>query len=231
MEHEKHPHYGHRERVRQTYVQNGLDGIPAHNVLEYLLFHTIPRRDVNPLAHALIEHFGSLSNVLDASYDELRRIPGMNDISAAFLSLLPSVFRRYQEDKCNTGVTFHSIEDIGDYLFHLFAGRKVETMIVLCLDLKNKLISSRVLATGSVEHVSLPVRQIVETALSLQAVGIVIGHNHPNGLALPSSRDISATRHLRDVLAPLGIELIDHIVANESDYTSMRQSGILAHDG
>ena len=223
-------HKGHRERIKNRFLTSGLESFPEHEILELMLTFAIPQKDVNPLAHALIEHFGSLSNVLDASYDELRRIPGMNDISAAFLSLLPSVFRRYQEDKCNMGVTFHSIEDIGDYLFHLFAGRKVETMIILCLDLKNKLISSRVLATGSVEHVSLPVRQIVETALSLQAVGIVIGHNHPNGLALPSSRDISATRHLRDVLSPLGIELIDHIVANESDYTSMRQSGILAHD-
>ena len=122
---------------------------------------------------------------------------------------------------------FTDAEGIGDYLAQLFVGRSVETLIMLCLDLKNKLICWKVVATGSVAHVSFPIRRIVELALSAGAVSIAIAHNHPGGFAIPSRGDIEATRKLRDALLPLGIELIEHAVVSEDDYTSMRLSGYL----
>ena len=227
---DKKPHEGHRARLRQQISERGLDGLPPHNILEFLLFHTIARRDVNDLAHALIDRFGSFSGVLDASREELKKVAGCSEVTASFLNALPGVFRAYQEDKLTRGIVFEDVPQLGDYLASLFVGRNVETVILLCLDLKNKLIASKVVATGSVAHVALPIRRIVEIALSVGAVGIAIAHNHPGGYALPSSGDISATRQLQDALGPLGIELIEHVVASEDDYTSMRLSGYLKRD-
>lgn len=224
---EKKTHDGHRIRLRQQISERGLDGLPLYNILEFILFHTIARKDVNDLAHALIERFGSFSGVLDASRDDLKKVSGVSDVTATFLNALPSIFRAYQEDKTAMGVIFEDITQVGDYLSGLFVGRSVETVILICLNLKNKLIASRVVAVGSVGHVALPVRKVVETALSVGAVSVAIAHNHPNGYALPSSGDISATRQLQDALTPLGIELVDHVVVNEDDYTSMRLSGYL----
>ena len=225
---EKNAHEGHRARMRQQISERGVDGLPPHNILEYLLFHTIARRDVNDLAHALIDRFGSFSGVLDASREELKKVPGCSEITAAFLSALPGIFRAYQEDKLIRGLVFEEISQLGDYLASLFVGRSVETVVLLCLDLKNKLICSRVVASGSVSHVTLPIRKIVEVALSVGTVGIAIAHNHPGGYAIPSSGDIAATRQLQEALIPLGIELIEHVVVSEDDYTSMRLSGYLS---
>ena len=227
MDDVKQMHEGHRARLRSQVRERGLDGLPAHNILEFLLFHTIARRDVNPLAHELIDRFGSFSAVLDASVEELMRVPGCSEVTAVFLSSLPKVFRAYQEDKLQEGILFTDAESIGEYLAKLFVGRKVETLIMLCLDLKNKLICWKMVAAGSVAHVSFPIRRIVEIALSAGAVSIAIAHNHPGGLALPSRGDIEATKKLRDALAPLGIALFEHVVVNEEDYTSMRLSGYL----
>lgn len=224
---DKQLHEGHRARLRRQVRERGLEGMPDHNILEFLLFYTIARRDVNPLAHALIERFGSLSAVLDAPIEELMRVPGCSEVTAVFLSTLPKVFRAYQQDKLKAGVLFTDAEGVGDYLAKLFVGRRVETLIMLCLDLKNKLICWKVVADGSVAHVSFPIRRIVELALSAGAVSIAIAHNHPGGFAIPSRGDIEATGKLRDALSPLGIALIDHVVVSEDDYTSMRLSGYL----
>lgn len=221
-------HQGHRDRLRQQIIKNGMDEIPVHNILEFLLFHTVPRKDVNELAHTLIDRFGSFSGVLDASFEELLNAPGVSKTTAALISAMPGVFRRYQREKTRNGCIFSDLEQIGEHIIHWFVGRTLETVVLLCLDLKNQLIDERPIAVGTVGNVRLPVRTIVEVALNLNAARVVIGHNHPGGVAIPSAEDITVTVKIQDMLSMIGIELIDHIVVTEDDYVSMRSSNMLS---
>lgn len=218
-------HSGHRERVRAQILAHGTENMPEHNILEFLLFYCIPRADTNELAHILIDKFGSIAGVLDASPDELMKTPGIGNAAAALLCSLTGVWRSYQSAKTRPGTVLDSSEKIMNYLRARFAGRSVETLYLVCLDLKYRVISCRVMATGCVDRVSFPIRLIVEAALSQHAVSVIIGHNHPSGFALPSSGDRGATELLRAALSPLGIELFDHVVLCEDDGVSFRDSG------
>lgn len=221
----KNPHVGHRDRLRDQILERGTAGLPEHNLLEFLLFYCIPRKDTNALAHRLIDKFGSLSGVLDASPDELLHTEGIGRGSAALLSSLTGVWRAYQANKLESGTVLDSSEKIGAYLHAMFDGRAVETLCLICLDLKYKVLSCRVIATGSVDRVAFPVRTIIETALAQNAASIIIGHNHPSGFALPTKNDEHSTMMLVQALKPLHIELFDHCIVCEDDFVSMRDSG------
>ena len=222
---EKPHHQGHRERLRHLFLQEDLDSFPEHMVLELLLFYAIPRRDINELAHALINHFGSLSGVFDAPYDSLVRIPGMGQQAATLLKLMPSLFRRYQMARISLDACLNTLEKAGDYLLPRFAGLKYETIYLLCLDAKCKVLCCRKLFEGSVNAAQIQVRRVVETALSLNASSVIIAHNHLSGVALPSPEDEVTTMTLYKALAAVDVCLADHIIVAENDYVSMAQSG------
>lgn len=206
-------------------LQNGLEGLPDHNILEFLLFYCFPRGDTNLLAHSLIDRFGSFPGVLDATPDELMQVKGVGEITAALLCNLTGIWRAYQLGKLEPGQILDNTERIGAYLQTLFAGRAVETLVMLCLDMKMKLLSHNIVAIGVVDGVAFPVRKMVEIALSQRAATIVIGHNHPGGLALPTPNDQHATEQLLTALTPLGIRLYDHLIICEDDFISLRDSG------
>lgn len=218
-------HNGHRDRMRQRFLQEGLDGFTDIQVLELLLFYCISRKDTNPIAHALLEQFGSLSQVLEAPVEELCKVEGIGENAAVFLQLVTQVGRYYLTDRVSKIKVLPTLESCAEYMRPLFFGRKVEMVYLLCLDAKCKVLCCRKMAEGSVNSTGISVRKIVEMALASNASSVVLAHNHPGGLAIPSSEDVAVTRRVVAALQAVEIHFIDHIVVADDDYVSMVQSG------
>ena len=220
----KHRHTGHRERMKAEFLARGLEGWPDHRVLELLLFYTIPQGDVNDLAHELVERFGSLAGVLDASVEELKKVKGVGDHTAVFLRMLPTVLGRYQGARTRLSAIINSPEEAYAWLEPYFFGARNEMVYVLCLDGKRQVLGVRKVAEGSIELAEVNTRRIAEEAIGLRAAQIYVAHNHVSNLAIPSQADWLTTDTLRGALRPIGIELIDHLVFVDGDMVSLKDS-------
>lgn len=218
-------HKGHRERLKQRFLENGLDNFTDIQVLELLLFFAIPRSDTNPIAHALLDHFGNLSRVLEADTEELKKVPGIKDHAATLLALVTDLCRYYQVNCAQQMEILTTLEACGRYLVPRFFGRTRETVFLLCLDAKCKVLCCKEIGEGSVNTASISVRKVVETALAANATTVVLAHNHPSGIAVPSNEDIQTTQRVAAALGAVEIHLADHIVVADGDYVSMVQSG------
>lgn len=223
-------HDGHRERLKRRFLDYGERVFDDHQLLELMLFYAVPQGDVNPLAHRLIDRFGSFAAVLDARPEELKKIKGVGDHTALFLSMFPQVLRRYMASKSGCEERVCSTADAGEYLLPYFFGARNETLFLLCLDAKGKVLSCRLLAEGSLDRVSLNARQVVETALEDRASAVILAHNHISGVATPSQADVALTLALRPLLKSLGVRLLDHLVVADGDFVSMVQSGLLPEE-
>lgn len=223
-------HDGHRQRLKERYMKEGLDHFDELQVLELILFYCIPRQDTNPIAHALLERFDSLSRVLEASPEELKQVPGIGDHAAVLLSMFTAVSRYYQINRNADYKILDSIDKCGEYLVPHFYGRRHETVFLLCLDAKCKLLSCKEVGEGSVNSAAVPIRRIVEMALAANATSVVLAHNHPSGIAVPSGDDVQTTQRLLAALDAVDIQLIDHIVVADDDYVSMYQSNFFKFD-
>ncbi len=220
----KHRHTGHRERMKAEFLARGLEGWPDHRVLELLLFYTIPQGDVNDLAHELVERFGSLAGVLDASVEELKKVKGVGDHTAVFLRMLPAVLGRYQGARTRLSAIINSPEEAYAWLEPYFFGARNEMVYVLCLDGKRQVLGVRKVAEGSIELAEVNTRRIAEESIGLRAAQIYVAHNHVSNLAIPSQADWLTTDTLRGALRPIGIELIDHLVFVDGDMVSLKDS-------
>lgn len=218
-------HDGHRQRLKDLFVKEGLDNFNELQVLELLLFYCIPRQDTNPVAHRLLERFGRLSQVLEAPVAELQKVEGMGPNAATFLHLVTQVGRYYLINRAMDQKILATIEECGKFLVPYFYGRRNETVFLLSLDAKCKLLSCKEIGEGSVNSAGVPVRRIVETALAANATTVVLAHNHPSGLALPSSEDVQTTLRLAAALDTVDITLADHIIVADEDFVSLVQSG------
>ncbi len=217
-------HDGHRQRLIKRFLEQGLEGFEPHQVLELLLFYSIPRKDTNELAHELIKQFGSIAGVLNASYNQLLEVPGVGPNTAAFLTLMPALFRRYAQSS-GKGVRVSNEKEAGDLLRPRFMGVREETVYAIFVDGKGKCLTIQHLYTGSIASAQIHVRKLVGLALQHEAMGIILGHNHPRGLAIPSPEDVHTTRHIKAVLQTVGIQLLDHLIFADGEFVSMRQSG------
>ena len=218
-------HKGHRERLKARFLEEGLDNFTDIQVLELLLFYAIPQKDTNPIAHALLDRFGSLSQVLDAEAEELKKVPGISDHSATLLRMVTEISRYYQVNCVQRTQALTTLDACGNYLVPYFFGRSNETVFLLCLDAKCKVLCCREVGQGSINSASISVRKIVETAISSNATTVILAHNHPSGVALPSSEDIQTTRRVAAALSAVEVHLADHIVVADGDFVSMVQSG------
>ena len=218
-------HKGHRQRLKDRFLREGLDNFEELYVLELLLYYCIPRVDTNPIAHALLDYFGSLTAVFEATPEELKRVPGIGDNAATFLALIPQVGRFYQIKRAQPGDILHTISQCGNYLVPYFYGRENETVFLLCLDAKCKVLACKLVGEGSVNSANIPIRRVVEIALNTNATTVVLAHIHPSGLALPSHDDIQTTLRLARAMEAVEITLADHIVVADNDFVSMTQSG------
>lgn len=218
-------HDGHRKRLKKLFRDEGLDNFYDYQALELLLYYCIPRKDTNPIAHALIDQFGSLAQVLEAPVEELQRVEGIGEHAATFLHLVTEISRYYLVNRAERIKVLSTIEDCARYLIPHFYGRRNETVFLLCLDAKCKMLCCREIGEGSVNSAGISVRKIVETALGVNATTVVLAHNHPSGIAVPSGDDIQTTRRVAMALSAVDIYLADHIVVADDDYVSMVQSG------
>ncbi len=204
-------HKGHRARVRERIRANGIESLSEHQVLEYILFHTVPYKDTNELAHMLINKFGSFSAVLEANPADLMTVKGISEVSADLLSSLPKLFKIYQENKYNR-VEINNSEDMKAYVKSKFVSEQNEKFYVIALDCSMRIVNCTMLNEGGVDYVRFDTKNIVEIAIRNNAKYIVIAHNHPDEIKKPSREDIDATFRITSVLNTIGIKLIDHII-------------------
>lgn len=204
-------HIGHRKRLKQSYLNTGsLDGFCEHQILEMLLFYSIPRKDVNPLAHRLINNFGSLYGVLNADYNELIKF-GLSENTAALIKLTMDIPKTAERNRLMSK-TILSTNDAMDFCFSLMSSFRNEKICVICLNTASKLLHYKLISVGDPAKAYFSPRSIVEIAVSNGAAGIVLAHNHPSGNCLPSKADIESTLNLQRILMHLGIALQEHII-------------------
>ena len=220
-------HTGHRQRVKGEFLARGLEGMPDHKARELLLFFAKPQGDVNPLAHALIERFGSLSGVFHATYDQLLKVKGVGENTATLIKLIPAIGGRYLQDRTDLTQVFRESWQFRELLAPYFFGARSELVYLVCLDGKGKLIACRKLGEGVADAVSITTRKVMEVALECNTSMVVLAHNHISGLALPSPEDVQTTRQLKVSLEQVGILLYDHFIVVDGDMVSMRQSHYL----
>lgn len=219
----KTPHAGHRDRVKTEYLTRRLAGWPEHRVLELLLFYAIPQGDVNPLAHALIDRFGSLAGVLDASVDELKKVPGVGEHTAILLNLVRDINGIYQQQRGDWGRIISGPREAGSLLAPYFYGARNEMVYILCMDAKRKFKGVRKISEGDIYNAGVNIRRVAEEALGMQAASIYLAHNHVSNVALPSSADWQLTDVLRTALAPLNVEVVDHLIFVDGDMVSLNE--------
>lgn len=219
-------HDGHRQRLKERFQREGLDNFEPHQVLELLLFYCVPRRDTNPIAHALLDKFGSVAGVLEAPAAELRKVPGVGEGAATFIALINDLERYYQISRSSRPTILTTVTKCGEYLVPLFHNRRNETVFLLCLDAKCKVLCCKEVGEGSVNSAAIPIRRVVEMALAANATSVVLAHNHPSGLALPSDEDVCTTKRVSMALSAVEIQLVDHIVVADGEFVSLAQSGL-----
>lgn len=216
----KNVHEGHRERMRNKYVNKGIEVFEQHEILEMLLFYAIPRKNTNDIAHRLLEACGSLSAVFDALIDILMQ-QGLSYNAAVLLHMIPDLSRAYQSDKFDNEEKIITDENIGKKMVHLFAGKNEECVYAFFLDAKGKEKYSGIISKGDASSAPLFSKDIVSIAARCKAVTVIIAHNHPSGVAFPSRADLEATADIADALDTIGIHLADHIIVADRDYISL----------
>ena len=219
-------HDGHRQRKRQQFLSHGPESMADHELLELALFYAIPRRDTNETAHRLLDQFGSLDRVLSAPEQELEKVEGVGQGAAVLLRLMGSIGDRARRPGREEKIVA-SVDQAGAYFLRLLDGQRTEQLYQLCVDAKGKVLSCRMLSQGQSDMTVLSLRQVVENALLSGASGVFLGHNHPSGVAVPSSSDEAATRQVAEALRTIGVRLVDHIVVADRDFVSMADSGDL----
>lgn len=219
-------HDGHRQRLMQRFRDNGLDEFHSLQVLELILFFSIPRIDTNDLAHALLDRFGSVSRVMDASLDELMEVPGVGKNTATLLHLVKEAGRFYQVDRTKRDSLLQTIDDCGRYLIPYFLGKQRETVYLLCMDASCNAIACREVGEGELNAAVISPRRVVEVALTEKATSVVLAHNHPGGVAIPSPEDVVVTQRLAAALAAVDVVLMDHLIVADNDFVSLVQSNL-----
>lgn len=222
-------HKGHREKVKQRYYETGLNSMPDHNILELLLFFGIPQRDTNPLAHELIERFGSFSGVLEASKTDLQSVKGMTESAACLLTLFLPVYKRYINDLHKKKKKFTDAKDIADYLRPLYLDTNNERVYALCLDSEDRMVACRVVSDGDIDSSFCDIRKLASIVLEVKSKKVVLSHNHPNGSLVPSAADAKSTKTAMELLRLLKVQLVDHIIVTDKSYFSMKKSSAHIH--
>ena len=220
-------HEGHRARMKKRFLTHGLDNFDDVNVLELLLFYALPRRDTNRIAHALLKRFGSLSGVLDARAEDLVTVEGVGENAACLLRLIPALSQRYVIDKTPQTEPVDTPTLAGRYFLPYFLYETEEVVRALLLDARRRPLLCQEVGRGVVNAAEVRARQLAELCLAHRASGVILAHNHPSGVAMPSAEDELLTTRLAKALSLLGVELCDHIIVAGCEYVSMRESGML----
>ncbi len=221
------PHAGHRARLRARFEEGGDAGVADYELLELLLFRSIPRRDLKPLAKALIARFGGVADVLSAPRARLVEVDGVSEAVAIDLAIVAAAGRRMARDRVMHKPVITSWSALLDYCRTHMADAPREQFRVLFLDKRNRLIADEVMSQGTVDHAPAYPREVVRRALELNSTAVILAHNHPSGDPTPSSADVEMTREIINAARPLGVMVHDHIVVGRERVASFKALGLL----
>lgn len=222
-------HQGHRERLKERFLAEGIDNFEPHAILELIMFYSVPRRDTNPIAHRLLDYFGgSLIRVFDAPVEELVKVDGIGLNTAILIKMFPEVCRRYLIEMRDTGEIIKSSKDAAKYFIPMFIAKTNELVGLICIDAKGKLLFCNTVFEGTVNAAAVGVRRFVEIAVRYDATDMIIAHNHPGGTAIPSEQDIIITKKVADALKTVNINLLDHLIIAGSDWVSLAATPTLS---
>lgn len=222
-------HKGHRDKVKKRYYESGMTYMPDHNILEMLLFFGIPQKDTNPIAHELINKFGSYSGVLEAKLPELMAVKGMTENAACLITMILPLYKRYVSNLRKKKRKFESTQEIADFLRTMYLDTQNERIYVLCFDADEQLIACREASNGIKDSSSFDCNTMASIVLEVKAKKVIMAHNHPGGTLRPSSDDVAITEKMRVFLAYLDVQLLDHIIITDKSYFSMATSPSYIH--
>ncbi len=223
----KDPRTGHRKRLRDRYLQTGFEGFAPHEVLELVLQTAIPRQDTKKIAYELIDRFGNINNVFNASVEELSSCKGIGEGSAVWLHLIMDTVRYCDKEKTKKTKILRSSSEFGEYAALLLSHLPEETFYAIALDASCNIVRSENMGKGNSTEVLVNLRQLATLAIKNNASAVVLAHNHPSGILEASFEDISFTQKVKDLLAALGIMLLDHIIVSEGEYISFASKGFI----
>jgi DNA repair protein RadC len=220
---------GRRERVKEKVRAAGLDALAPHEIIEFLLYPFIPRKDTSPLARALLEEFVSLDGILNAKEQDLQKVPGMPKSAALYFPVYSKVVGKARSEFMIKRHELVNIHEAEIFLIELLGLNPTEELHMLCLDSKRRIIKSKKISEGSAVNTDVNMRLIAETALKTNAAYIILGHNHPSGEIEPSNEDLVCTAAAQKLLKSLNVGLLDHIIVGKQTAYSMRLEGCLAN--
>ena len=221
-------YYGHRARVQKKIEEKGSIALTDEELLEVILMRAIPRRDVKPIVRSLFETFGNLQYIFNAPNSELIKVDGIQEKTATFLAAIREISQRMALNGLDKGTVFSKWDNVLDYANSLYCGETIEKLYILFLDTRLRLIKSQMQQIGSVTHVPIAPRDIVKSALNLNATAVILMHNHPSGEAQPSQDDINTTVQIAKALNLVNVRLVDHlIVGSNRRVCSMYSMGIM----
>lgn len=222
----EHLHEGHREKMRDRFIcDKGFENFEDHQILELLLFYANARGDTNPLAHKLIDTFGTLKGVLEARPEQLLAVDGIGKQAATLISMVVPLTRVWYRCAMEVPDRIGNSREAEDYCLSILAGERTERFYVVSLNAKCKVLGRRKISEGSLSEVSAYPRMVMETALNYNAHSVLLCHNHPGGTCAPSPEDISSTIQLQRLLNGVGILVLDHIIVAGNRTYSMIQHG------
>lgn len=229
MAEQKNVHENHRQRVQRKVRESGFEGMADHEVLEYLLFFAIPRIDTNPIAHNLLTYFGSFSQVIEADENELAQVSGMGPASARLLHAILLADKHYQLDRRKARRKMCTPQEFMSFVKPLFYGEKHESVYAVIVNDKYELVRCVRLDDGQPNSVDIPTQKLAKEVILSGGTAVVLAHNHPSGIAVPSQTDILTTGKAAKALGILGISLMDHIIVAGDEAASMQQRGQLPY--
>jgi DNA repair protein RadC len=213
---------GHRERLRERFLQGGPEALADYEVLELLLFRAIPRRDVKPIAKMLLKRFGSFGEVIAAPAARLKEVEFIGDSAVTELKIVEAAARLLSKETMRKRLTLGAFAQVLDYCRGAMAFLDTEEFRVIFLDKKNGLLADEVQGRGTVDHTPVYPREIIRRALELNCSALILVHNHPSGDPTPSSADIVMTQNIASLAKPLGIAVHDHLIIGRNGHASLR---------
>jgi DNA repair protein RadC len=217
------PHYhGHRERLRERFLNGGSAALADYELLELVLFRAIQRRDLKPLAKDLIKQFGSFAEVVSAPIERLAEIKGLGEAAITELKIVQAASHQLARGQVQNRTVLSSWSSVLDYCRTAMAFADREQLRVLFLDKRNRLIADELQQEGTVDHTPVYPREVVKRALELSATAVILVHNHPGGDPTPSRADIEMTKQIVEIARGLGIEVHDHIIVGRDGHASLR---------
>lgn len=218
---------GHRKRLKERYKNTGFDSFSDHEVIELMLFYAIPYSDTKGMAKAILDEFGNIRYLFEATVEEISSRCKVSEHVAIMLSLAFSSYKIYLKSSENFTV-LNSTASVHRYLQVFFAGEKVECFYIICMDQKNRLIKPCLISRGSTTSTQIYIRNIVEAVIKSDATKVILAHNHPSGHIEPSSSDIDATKQITRVLHSIHVEVVDHLVVSDNNFFSFYKNNLLS---